>query len=57
MPALLQRLKQAYNQETVDALFEDYLFHQNTIYTVTYAAVPYLMQIACSTNYPEVQHH
>lgn len=55
--ALLQRLKQAYDKVTVDALFENYLFHQNTIYTVTYAAVPYLMQIACSTNYPEVQHH
>ncbi|MED3803499.1 hypothetical protein P4562_16350 [Lysinibacillus xylanilyticus] len=57
VPALLQQLKQAYDKETVDALFENYFFHQNTIYTVTYAAVPYLMQIACSTNYPEVQHH
>ncbi|MGE7694465.1 hypothetical protein ACQKNC_10130 [Lysinibacillus sp. NPDC094177] len=57
VPALLHRLKQAYDQKTVDALFEDYLFHQNTIYTVTYATVPYLMQIACSTNYPEVRHH
>ncbi|MFF2176198.1 hypothetical protein ACFVT8_07045 [Lysinibacillus sp. NPDC058147] len=57
VPALLQRLKQAYDKETVDALFENYLFHQNTIYTVTYAAVPYLMQIAWSTNFPEVQHH
>ncbi|WP_068984246.1 MULTISPECIES: hypothetical protein [Lysinibacillus] len=26
VPALLQELKQAYDQETVDALFEDYLF-------------------------------
>ncbi|WP_042479072.1 hypothetical protein [Bacillus ndiopicus] len=49
VPALLQQLMQEYNQEIADELFQEYLFHQNTIYTVTYAAVPYLAHIACAT--------
>lgn len=55
VPTLLEQLMQEYNQETADELFQEYLFHQNTIYTVTYAAVPYLAKIACSTKVPEVQ--
>ncbi|WP_107838122.1 hypothetical protein [Metasolibacillus meyeri] len=57
VPVLLQQLTQKYDQEIADELFEEYLFHQNTIYTVTYAAVPYLVQIACSTQNPEVRHN
>jgi len=55
VPTLLQQLSREYNQETADELFQEYLFHQNTIYTVTYATVPYLAQIARSTKDPEVQ--
>lgn len=57
VPALLQQLIQNYDQEIADELFEEYLFHQNTIYTITYAVVPYLVQIACSIKDPEVRHN
>ncbi|RKN83730.1 hypothetical protein [Paenibacillus ginsengarvi] len=50
VPVLLQQLMQQYNQEIFDELFQEHLFHQNTIYTATYAAVPFLAQIACSTD-------
>ncbi len=55
VPALLQQLMGEYDQEIADELFQEYLFHQNTIYTVTYAAVPYLTQMARSTTDPEVR--
>ena len=55
VPTLLKQLMQEYDQETADELFQEYLFHQNTIYTVTYAVVPYLAQIARSTKDPKVQ--
>ncbi|KOY83781.1 hypothetical protein I6G82_17575 [Lysinibacillus macroides] len=55
VPAFLQQLTQEYHQERADELFQEYLFHQNTIYTVTYAAVPYLVHIACSTEDLKVQ--
>lgn len=54
-PVLLQQLVQEYSQEIFDELFQEYLFHQNTIYTATYAAMPYLAQLACSTSDAEVR--
>ncbi|MED4727246.1 hypothetical protein P9597_03645 [Aneurinibacillus migulanus] len=55
VPVLLQQLMQQYSQEVFDELFQEYLFHQNTIYTATYAAMPFLAQIACSTSDAEVR--
>ncbi|RJX37095.1 hypothetical protein D3P09_24600 [Paenibacillus pinisoli] len=55
VPDLLQRLEQEYSQEVFDELFQEYLYHQNTIYTATYAAMPYLAQLACSTSDAEVR--
>jgi len=55
IPVLLQQLMQQYNQELFDEIFQEYLYHQNTIYTVTYAAMPFLAQIACSTSDAEVR--
>ncbi|MFF2889298.1 hypothetical protein [Paenibacillus sp. NPDC057967] len=55
VPELLQQLAQEYSQEVFDELFQEYLFHQNTIYTATYAAMPYLAQLACSTSDSEVR--
>lgn len=55
VPVLLQQLMRQYNQEVFDELFQEYLFHQNTIYTATYAAMPYLAQLACSTSDVEVR--
>ncbi|MFD0716070.1 hypothetical protein [Paenibacillus sp. GCM10027626] len=52
---LLQQLMQQYSQEIFDELFQEYLYHQNTIYTATYAAMPFLAQIACSTSDAEVR--
>lgn len=55
VPVLLEQLMRQYSQEVYDKLFQEYLFHQNTIYTVTYAAMPFLAQIACSTSDAEVR--
>ncbi|MFC5401174.1 hypothetical protein [Cohnella soli] len=55
VPLLLQQLMRQYNQEVFDELFQKYLFHQNTIYTATYAAIPFLAQLACSTTDAEVR--
>ncbi|WP_028546442.1 hypothetical protein [Paenibacillus taiwanensis] len=55
VPALLQELMHEYSQEIFDELFQEYLYHQNTIYTTTYAAMPFLAQIACSTSNAEVR--
>ncbi|WP_217560557.1 hypothetical protein [Paenibacillus sp. GbtcB18] len=55
VPVLLQRLMQEYSQEVFDELFQEFLFHQNTIYTATYAAMPFLAQLACSTSDEEVR--
>ncbi|SEG65946.1 hypothetical protein [Paenibacillus sp. UNC499MF] len=52
---LLQQLMRQYSQEIFDEIFQEYLYHQNTIYTVTYAAMPFLAQIACSTSDAEVR--
>ncbi|WP_152395883.1 hypothetical protein [Paenibacillus guangzhouensis] len=55
VPVLLQQLVQEYSQEVFDELFQEYLFHQNTIYTATYAAMPFLAQLACTTSDAEVR--
>ncbi|BFH64174.1 hypothetical protein [Paenibacillus azoreducens] len=55
VPVLLQQLMRQYSQEVFDELFQEHLFHQNTIYPVTYAAMPFLAQIACSTSDAEVR--
>ncbi|MCP1308527.1 hypothetical protein [Paenibacillus tyrfis] len=55
VPVLLQRLMGQYSQEIFDELFQEHLFHQNTIYTVTYAAMPFLAEIACSISDAEVR--
>lgn len=55
VPQLLQQLMQAYSQEVFDELFQEYLYHQDTIYTATYAAVPFLAQLAYSTSDAEVR--
>jgi len=52
---LLQQLMRQYSQELFDEIFQEYLYHQNTIYTATYAAMPFLAQLACSTTDPEVR--
>lgn len=55
VPKLLQRLEQEYSQEVFDELFQEFLFHQNSIYTATYAVMPFLAQLACSVTDIEVR--
>ncbi|CAI6083602.1 hypothetical protein PAECIP112173_03992 [Paenibacillus sp. JJ-100] len=50
VPILLQQLEQEFSQEVFENLFQEYLFHQNTIYTATYAAMPFLAHLACTTS-------
>lgn len=55
VPQLLQQLIQAYSQEVFDELFQEYLYHQDTIYTANYAVMPFLAQLAYSTSDVEVR--
>ncbi|SFF20942.1 hypothetical protein SAMN04487969_11843 [Paenibacillus algorifonticola] len=55
VPEMLQQLTQNYDSEVKDELYWEQLYHQNTIYPCTYAAVPYLAEIARLSNDPEVK--
>ncbi|MBU5355111.1 hypothetical protein KQI74_22765 [Paenibacillus barcinonensis] len=55
VPKLLQQLEQEYSQEVFDELFQEFLFHQNSIYTATYAVMPFLAQLASSVTDIEVR--
>lgn len=46
VPGLLQQLQDEYTTEVKDALYWEHLFHQDTIYSITYAALPYLVELA-----------
>ncbi|WP_342553880.1 hypothetical protein [Paenibacillus sp. FSL R7-0652] len=50
VPGLLQQLEQAFSQEVFDTLFQEYLFHQNSIYTAAYAVMPFLAKLAGETS-------
>lgn len=50
VPGLLQQLEQEFGQEVFNDLFQEYLFHQNSIYTATYAVMPFLAHHACTTS-------
>lgn len=56
VPELLERLMLDFDKEVFDELFQEHLYHQNTIYTVTYAAVPYLAKLALASKNMEVRH-
>ncbi len=56
VPELLERLLLDFDKEVLDELFQEHLYHQNTIYTVTYATVPYLAQLALASKNTEVRH-
>lgn len=49
VPELIRLLQQNYDEEVKDELYWEYLFHQNTLYSCTYASVPYLVEIAHRT--------
>ncbi|MGG4146673.1 hypothetical protein ABEW34_26540 [Paenibacillus algorifonticola] len=55
VPEMLQQLAQNYDSQVKDKLYWEQLYHQNTIYPSTYAAVPYLVEIARLSNDPEVK--
>jgi len=55
VPSLLTQLREQYDSGVKDELFWEELFHQNTIYGCTYAAVPYLSGLAQETDDPETR--
>ncbi|ASA19445.1 hypothetical protein [Paenibacillus donghaensis] len=55
VPELLKQLGHSYIAEVKDELYWEHLFHQNTLYPATYAAFPYLAEIACRTADLEVK--
>lgn len=50
IPSLITSLQQNYDQEQANELYYEELYHQNTIYSCTYAAVPYLAQMALDSS-------
>ncbi|MFC6648285.1 hypothetical protein [Paenibacillus rhizoplanae] len=55
VPGLLQQLQKDYTAEIKDELYWEHLFHQDTIYSSTYASLPYLSELARQSNDPEVK--
>ncbi|MED1785138.1 hypothetical protein P4V43_25290 [Brevibacillus fortis] len=54
VPALIQHIQHDYFSEEKEELYWELLYHQNTIYPCTYAAVPYLVEIALKTQRPDI---
>lgn len=54
VPALIQHIQLDYFSEEKEELYWELLYHQNTIYPCTYAAVPYLVEIALKTESPDI---
>ncbi|WP_237900918.1 hypothetical protein [Brevibacillus brevis] len=54
IPALIQHIQHDYFSEEKEELYWELLYHQNTIYPCTYAAVPYLVEIARKTESPDI---
>ena len=46
IPKLLSELAETWNDETANSLMGDCLYHQETCYGATYAAVPHFLKIA-----------
>ncbi|QDS34273.1 hypothetical protein [Brevibacillus brevis] len=54
IPALIQHIQHDYFSDEKEELYWELLYHQNTIYPCTYAAVPYLVEIALKTESPDI---
>ncbi|MBW5466906.1 hypothetical protein GPJ61_03315 [Brevibacillus formosus] len=54
IPALIQHIGHDYFSEEKEELYWELLYHQNTIYPCTYAAFPYLVEIALKTEDPDI---
>lgn len=50
VPEMLKQLQAGYDGEIADTLYWEELYHQNTLYTCTFAAVPYLVDIAFNSS-------
>ncbi|NQX47263.1 hypothetical protein HQN87_18170 [Paenibacillus tritici] len=55
VPGLLQQSQKDYTAEIKDELYWEHLYHQDTIYSSTYTALPYLSELARQSNDPEVK--
>ncbi|MGG4454355.1 hypothetical protein [Brevibacillus porteri] len=54
VPALIKHIQHDYFSEEKEELYWELLYHQNTIYPCTYAAVPYLVEIALKTESADI---
>ncbi|MBD8497271.1 hypothetical protein [Paenibacillus arenosi] len=55
VPQLIEQLQMEYVEDVKDELYYEQLFHQNTIYSCTLAAVPYLAEIARQSQSLEIK--
>src|SRR5262249_54256261 len=55
VPQLLLRLQDGYDKDVTDELYGEHLYHQNTIYSCTLAAVPYLAELVRGSDNPEMR--
>ncbi|MBT2291548.1 hypothetical protein J7E73_20960 [Paenibacillus albidus] len=55
VPGLLKQLQADYAADVKDELYWEQLYHQDTIYSSTYAALPYLSELASQADDPKVK--
>ncbi|MFV0469099.1 MAG: hypothetical protein ACK5MK_09265 [Dysgonomonas sp.] len=49
IPSLIEKLKQTFDKEILNELTSEYMYHQGSLYGVTFATFPYLIEISEST--------
>lgn len=54
VPALIEHISHDYFSEEKEELYWELLYHQNTIYPCTYAAIPYLVELALKTQRQDI---
>ncbi|MCW3465894.1 hypothetical protein [Chitinophaga nivalis] len=57
VPGLLAQLEQTASGEILDEICWEHIYHQQTVYEVTFAAVPYLIQFCETSQDPDYKLH
>lgn len=55
LPEAIAELKSAYSNELLDNIIWERIYHQNTLYENTFAAIPHLLELAVNSTDPEAQ--
>ncbi|MBC9908788.1 hypothetical protein [Chitinophaga varians] len=55
LPEAITELKSAYSKELLDDIIWERIYHQNTLYENTFAAIPHLLELAANGADPEMQ--